>query len=55
MVVLLDEPTGHLDAAAADAVLAHALDRARHPSLLWVTHRRSDLAMFPAAVDLELT
>jgi ABC-type transport system involved in cytochrome bd biosynthesis fused ATPase/permease subunit len=55
MVVLLDEPAGHLDTAAADAVLAIALYRARHPNLLWVTHRRSDLAMFLAAVDLELT
>jgi thiol reductant ABC exporter CydC subunit len=51
-VLLLDEPASHLDAAAADAVLATALDRARHRSLLWVTHRRTDLKMFPAAVDL---
>jgi ATP-binding cassette, subfamily C, bacterial CydCD len=51
-VLLLDEPTSHLDRAAADAVLAAVLDRTRQRSLLWVTHRTEELAAFPRAVDL---
>jgi ATP-binding cassette subfamily C protein CydCD len=46
-VLLLDEPTSHLDDATADAVLATVLERAAGRSLLWVTHRAADLARFP--------
>jgi thiol reductant ABC exporter CydC subunit len=45
-VLLLDEPTGHLDAAAADAVLETVLEQAADRSLLWVTHRSAELAAF---------
>jgi thiol reductant ABC exporter CydC subunit len=46
-VLLLDEPTSHLDDATADAVLATVLSRTAGRSLLWVTHRMADLARFP--------
>jgi ATP-binding cassette, subfamily C, bacterial CydCD len=46
-VLLLDEPTSHLDAATADAVLRAVLDHAAGRSLLWVTHRPEELACFP--------
>jgi ATP-binding cassette, subfamily C, bacterial CydCD len=46
-VLLLDEPTRHLDAATADAVLQAVLDRAAGRSLLWITHRRDELGAFP--------
>ena len=46
-VLLLDEPTRHLDAAAADAVLQAVLERAAGRSLLWITHRPEELAAFP--------
>ena len=45
-VLLLDEPTRHLDAATADAVLQAVLDRAAGRSLLWITHRPEELASF---------
>jgi ATP-binding cassette, subfamily C, bacterial CydCD len=46
-VLLLDEPTRHLDAATAGDVLAAVLDQAAGRSLLWVTHRPEELARFP--------
>ena len=46
-VLLLDEPTRHLDAATADAVLRAVLERAADRSLLWITHRPEELAAFP--------
>jgi len=46
-VLLLDEPTRHLDAATADAVLHAVLERAADRSLLWITHRWEELAAFP--------
>jgi len=46
-VLLLDEPTRHLDAATADAVLQVVLERAADRSLLWITHRPEELAAFP--------
>jgi len=46
-VLLLDEPTRHLDAATAGDVLAAVLDQAADRSLLWVTHRPEELARFP--------
>jgi ATP-binding cassette, subfamily C, bacterial CydCD len=46
-VLLLDEPTRHLDAATADAVLHAVLERSAGRSLLWITHRWEELAAFP--------
>jgi len=46
-VLLLDEPTRHLDAATADAVLQAVLERAADRSLLWITRRPEELAAFP--------
>ena len=46
-VLLLDEPTSHLDAAVADTVLETVLEQAADRSLLWVTHRSAELAAFP--------
>ncbi|HEY1914156.1 MAG TPA: thiol reductant ABC exporter subunit CydC [Streptosporangiaceae bacterium] len=51
-VLLLDEPTRHLDAPTANQVLAAVLDRARQRSLLWVSHRADELAMFPQVVQV---
>jgi thiol reductant ABC exporter CydC subunit len=47
-VLLLDEPTSHLDAATAEAVLAAVLGRSAGRCVLWVTHRPEELALFPA-------
>jgi ATP-binding cassette, subfamily C, bacterial CydCD len=47
-VLLLDEPTSHLDAATAEAVLAAVLERSAGRCVLWVTHRPEELALFPA-------
>lgn len=51
-VLLLDEPTSHLDPATAEAVLATVLALARDRSLLWVSHRSEELAAFPVVLDL---
>jgi ATP-binding cassette subfamily C protein CydCD len=51
-ILLLDEPTNHLDAATADKVLGAVLERARNRSLLWVTHRPAELALFPWVCSL---
>jgi ATP-binding cassette subfamily C protein CydCD len=52
-VLLLDEPTRHLDAATAGAVLATVLEQASGRSLLWVTHRPEELTRFPVVRRLE--
>ena len=46
-VLLLGEPTRHLDAATADAVLHAVLERAADRSLRWITHRPEELASLP--------
>src|ERR1700750_1708638 len=46
-VLVLDEPTSHLDQATAEAVLEAVLEHARGRSVLWVTHRPAALALFP--------
>jgi ATP-binding cassette subfamily C protein CydCD len=51
-VLLLDEPTSHLDVPTAEAVLAAVLERAAGRSLLWVTHRPEELILFPEARSL---
>ena len=52
-VLLLDEPTSHLDAATADAVLTAVLERAADRSVLWGTHRPEELARFPEVLSLK--
>ncbi|WP_238009772.1 ATP-binding cassette domain-containing protein [Dactylosporangium sp. AC04546] len=52
-VLLLDEPTEGLDAAAADAVLATALAAAGGRTVVVVTHRQADLARFDDVVRVE--
>jgi ATP-binding cassette subfamily C protein CydCD len=52
-VLLLDEPTRHLDAATADAVLQAVLERTADRSLLWITHRPEELAAFPEVYHLD--
>jgi thiol reductant ABC exporter CydC subunit len=51
-VLLLDEPARHLDAASADAMLRAVLARAADRSLLWITHRPAELAVFPEVCTL---
>ena len=51
-VLLLDEPTSHLDPATADATLMAMLERTGQRAVLWVTHRAAELAAFPDVVDL---
>jgi ATP-binding cassette subfamily C protein CydCD len=51
-VLLLDEPTSHLDVRTAEAVVAAVLERAAGRSLLWVTHRPEELILFPVARNL---
>ena len=51
-VLLLDEPTSHLDAAAAGAVVDTVLELAADRSLLWITHRSAELAVFPLVRSL---
>jgi ATP-binding cassette subfamily C protein CydCD len=46
-VLLLDEPTGHLDPDTADTVLNAVLELAADRSLLWITHRPQELRQFP--------
>ncbi|MEV6928597.1 thiol reductant ABC exporter subunit CydC [Dactylosporangium sp. NPDC051485] len=52
-VLLLDEPTEGLDPAAADAVLATALRAAGERTVVVVTHRRADLALFDEVVTID--
>jgi ATP-binding cassette subfamily C protein CydCD len=51
-VLLLDEPTSHLDAATAEAVLQAVLEYAAGRPLLWITHRPEELAWFPEVLSL---
>ena len=46
-VLLLDEPTGHLDPDTAATVLNAVLELAADRSLLWITHRPQELRQFP--------
>ena len=51
-VLLLEEPTRHLDAATADAVLRAVLERAADRLLLRITHRPEELVLFPEVRQL---
>jgi ATP-binding cassette subfamily C protein CydCD len=46
-VLLLDEPTGHLDLETAATVLSAVLELTTDRSLLWITHRPEELRQFP--------
>ncbi|HEY1620503.1 MAG TPA: ATP-binding cassette domain-containing protein [Streptosporangiaceae bacterium] len=51
-VLLLDEPTSHLDPETAATVLRAVLELAADRSLLWITHRPQELRQFPEVCRL---
>jgi ATP-binding cassette, subfamily C, bacterial CydCD len=51
-VLLLDEPTAHLDAATEAAVMRQILDATRGRTVLLITHRRTGLEELDAVVEL---
>jgi ABC-type multidrug transport system fused ATPase/permease subunit len=52
-VLVLDEPTAHLDVAAGRRLLADVLAAAPGRSVLLITHRAEDLALVDEVVDLD--
>jgi ATP-binding cassette subfamily C protein CydCD len=51
-VLLLDEPTRHLDPDTAATVLNAVLELTADRSLLWITHRPEELRQFPEVLRL---
>ena len=51
-IVVLDEPTEHLDEAEAARVLADLFDATRDSVLIAITHRSRDLRLVDAVVDI---
>ena len=51
-VLVLDEPTAHLDAATAEDVAADLLDAGRGRSVVWVTHGTAGLDRVDTVLDL---
>ncbi|MDQ0708877.1 ATP-binding cassette subfamily C protein CydCD [Arthrobacter woluwensis] len=51
-VLLLDEPTAHLDAEAADALLSDLVTSLDGETLVVVSHRTEDLSRLPGRLDL---
>jgi len=51
-VIVLDEPTGHLDPETAEALIADALRAAEERSVLLITHRPEGLDLVDAIVTL---
>jgi ABC-type bacteriocin/lantibiotic exporter with double-glycine peptidase domain len=51
-VLVLDEPTAHLDPETRDAVLADVLDVTRGRSLVLITHDPAGLDALDEVVDL---
>lgn len=51
-VVVLDEPTAHLDAATAELTVGALLAATRGRSLVWITHSAADLERMDAVLDL---
>ncbi len=51
-VLVLDEPTAHLDTATAEAVAADLLDVAHDRSVVWITHGRVGLDRVDWILDL---
>ena len=54
-VLVLDEPTAHLDSATADAIVADALAAADARAVLLITHRTEGLDMVDQVVRLVAT
>ena len=52
-VLVLDEPTAHLDAAMARAVTRDLLDSAGERSVVLISHRAEDLAGLDEVVELQ--
>jgi len=52
-VLVLDEPTSHLDHATACEVAHEVLGRSRHRAVLWITHSDVGLDLVDAVVDLD--
>ena len=51
-VLVLDEPTAHLDAATADLTVEALLAATRGRSLVWITHGRAGLDRMDMVLDL---
>jgi ATP-binding cassette, subfamily C, bacterial CydC len=51
-VLILDEPTAHLDAETAEALVADVLDASEGRSVLLITHRREGLDLCDEVVEL---
>ncbi|MBO9705409.1 MAG: hypothetical protein J7474_07840, partial [Arthrobacter sp.] len=51
-VLLLDEPTAHLDAEAANALLGDLVTSFDGETLVVVSHRTEDLSRLPGRLDL---
>jgi ATP-binding cassette subfamily C protein CydCD len=51
-VLVLDEPTAHLDHATAEALAAEVLDASSRRSVVWITHGRVGLDRVDEVVDL---
>jgi thiol reductant ABC exporter CydC subunit len=51
-VLVLDEPTAHLDPATAEALMEDVLDAAEQRTVLLITHRREGLARMDEVVAL---
>ena len=51
-VLVLDEPTAHLDPATAEALMDDVLDAAEERTVLLITHRREGLARMDEVVAL---
>nr|WP_278249478.1 thiol reductant ABC exporter subunit CydD [Nocardioides sp. IC4_145] len=51
-VLVLDEPTAHLDTATAGELVTELLTGPRERSLVWITHDGSGLDLVDAVVDL---
>ena len=51
-VLVLDEPTAHLDTATAEALAADLLDAGRGRSVVWVTHGTAGLDRVDTVLDL---
>jgi ATP-binding cassette subfamily C protein CydC len=51
-VLVLDEPTAHLDAATAAALTRDILDATRHRTTLLITHRLDELEHFDEVIEL---
>jgi ABC-type multidrug transport system fused ATPase/permease subunit len=52
-LVVLDEPTAHLDDRTEDVVRATVLEATRGASLVWITHQLAGLDAFDEVIALE--